>query len=220
MRAFRAFIFRLRGLFQSPHKDADFSAELESNVALHTADGIRSGLTPAEARRQALIRLGGAEQTRQAHRERRTLPSFEELAQDVTYSVRVLRKNPAFSVVTILTLALGIGANTALFSIVNSVLLNPLPYPHPDELLAVHESKANLTQGSISYPNFVTGSATTKTLAALAIAHQRRFTLTGSGNTERLPGDYVSSDFFTILASSLLSAVSLRPAKTKLVAAR
>ena len=199
MRQLRALALRLRGLFRSQRADADFAAELDAHIALHTEAGIRAGFTAEEARRQALIRLGGAEQTRQAHRERRRLPLLETLGQDVVYGCRVLSRNPAFATVTILTLALGIGANTALFSIVNTVLLNPLPYPHPDELLAVHESKANFDQGSISYPNFRDWQRNNKTLAALAIAHQRRFTLTGAGQAERLPGDYVSSDFFSIL---------------------
>jgi predicted permease len=199
MRQLRALVLRLRGLFRSRRADAEFAAELDAHVALHTEAGIRAGLSPEEARRQALIRLGGAEQTRQAHRERRRLPWIETLAQDVAYGCRVLSRNPGFAAVTILTLALGIGANTALFSIVNSVLLNPLPYPRPDELVAVHESKANFDQGSISYPNFRDWQRDNKTLAALAIAHQRRFTLTGTGDAERLPGDFVSSDFFSIL---------------------
>ncbi|MGO9337921.1 MAG: ADOP family duplicated permease [Terracidiphilus sp.] len=198
MRKLRAFFFRLSGAFRR-RTDQDFAAELASHVALHTEDGVRNGLTPAEARRQALIRLGGAEQTRQAYRERSRLPWFEELGQDISYSVRVLRKNSGFALVIVLTLALGIGANAALFSIVNTVLLNPLPYPHPEELVAVHESKANFDNGSISYPNFRDWQRDNKTLAALAIAHQRRFTLTGTDDAEPLPGDYVSSDFFSIL---------------------
>jgi predicted permease len=199
MRQLRALLNRLRGLLSRGGAEQDFNAELESHVALDTDAGIREGLTPAEARRRALIRLGGAEQTRQAARERRRLPLLETLAQDVAYGCRVLSRNPGFALVTIFTLALGIGANTALFSIVDSVLLNPLPFPRPDELLAVHESKANFEQGSISYPNFRDWQKDNTTLAALAIGHQRRFTLTGSGDTERVAGDYVSSDFFSIL---------------------
>jgi predicted permease len=199
MRKLRAFVLRLRGLFGTRRADDEFAAELETHLALHTDEGLRSGLTLTEARRHALIRLGGAEQTRQAWRERRRLPFLEELGHDIAYSVRVLGKNPAFALITILTLALGIGANTALFSIVSSVLLNPLPFPQPGELVAVHESKANFAQGSISYPNFRDWQRDNKTLAAMAIAHQRRFTLTGMGDAERTPGDYVSSDFFSLL---------------------
>jgi predicted permease len=199
MRKLRAFVMRLRGLFAARRADEEFDAELQSHVVLDIDEGLRTGLSRQEARRQALIRLGGAEQTRQARRERSRLPILDELSHDLAYSLRILAKNPGFALVTIFTLALGIGANTALFSIVNSVLLNPLPFPHPGELVAVHESKANFAQGSISYPNFRDWQRDNKTLAAIAIAHQRRFTLTGMGDAERTPGDYVSSDFFSIL---------------------
>src|SRR5580658_3645107 len=99
MRQLRAFAIRLRGVFLSRHREADFDAEIESHVALHTDDGIRSGLAPAEARRQALIHLGGAEQTRQAHRERRTFLWIDDLLQDLRYGLRMMARNPAFTAV-------------------------------------------------------------------------------------------------------------------------
>jgi len=199
MRTLRALWSRFMGMFWPGSAESDLADEIESHVALHTDDGIRAGLSAEEARRRALIRLGGVEQTRQTYRERRGLPWLETLGQDVAYGFRVLRKSPGFALTTIFTLALGIGANTALFSIVNGVLLNPLPYPRSSELVTVHASKANFDQGSISYPNFRDWQRDNKTLAALAVAHQRRFTLTGVGDAERLQGDYVSSDFFPIL---------------------
>jgi hypothetical protein len=104
---------------------ADFAAELESHVALHTDDGIRAGLTPAEARRQALIRLGGAEQTRQAHRERRTLPWLESLLRDFAYGLRTLGKHRGATAIAILSIGLGIGANATIFSMVSRFVLRP-----------------------------------------------------------------------------------------------
>jgi len=137
MRKLRALWIRLCGLIGARRDEDDFAAELESHVAMHTEDGIRAGLTPAEARRQALIRLGGAEQTRQAYRERRTLPWLENLGRDTRYALRQLRKSPGFALLAIGTLALGVSANTAIFTVIESVLLRPLPYAHADRLIFI-----------------------------------------------------------------------------------
>ena len=123
------------GIIGAQHDDEDFAAELESHIAMHTEDGIRAGLSPEEARRQALIRLGGAEQARQTYRERRTLPWLESLIRDAHYALRQLRKSPGFTLTVIVTLALGIGANTAVFTLFDQVLLRMLPVERPKELV-------------------------------------------------------------------------------------
>src|ERR1700677_2876776 len=104
MRTLRAFGLRLLGLFLGRRPEDDFTAEIESHVAMHTEDGIRAGLTPEEARRQALIRLGGAEQTRQAYRERRGLPWLETLLHDLGYSLRRLAKAPTLTAIAVLSI--------------------------------------------------------------------------------------------------------------------
>jgi putative ABC transport system permease protein len=125
---------RIRG---NRRRDIEFNAELESHVAMHTDDGIRAGLSPEEARRQALIRLGGAEQTQQAYRERSTLPWVENLLRDVRHALRGFRRNPVFTITAIATLALGIGTTTAVFSVVDRILFRSLPYAHDDRLVSV-----------------------------------------------------------------------------------
>ena len=137
-RTLRALWLRVRGMFGSGRVGGDFAAELESHLAMDVEDGVRAGLSREEARRQALIRLGGLEQAKIAQRERRGLPVVEALGRDVAYGVRTLRKNPGFAVVSILVIAIGIGANAALFTVVRSVLLRPLPFADPDRLVMLY----------------------------------------------------------------------------------
>ncbi len=196
MRKLRALSLRFRGLFKRIH---DLDAELESNLQLHTDDNIRTGMSPEEAARQARMKLGGIEQTRQAMREQSTLPNLVNLSRDVSFAMRTLAKHRVFTCIAVLTLALGIGANTALFSVVNGVLLNPLPYPHAEELVTVHASKQNFAEGSISYLNFRDWQRDNKTLAALAVSRGTGYSLTGMGDTEEVRAELVSSSFFQIL---------------------
>src|SRR6202000_1385199 len=124
---------------------------------------------------------------------------LDEFLQDIRFAVRTLRKSPAFTTIAILTLALGIGANTALFSVVNAVLLNPVPYPHPEQLVMIHESKPNFRTGSISYPNFRDWQRDNRSFSAMAVTRGTGFTLTGLGEAEVLNGKFISSDFFSLL---------------------
>jgi predicted permease len=121
------------------------------------------------------------------------------MLQDLRFALRMLAKSPAFTAVAILTLALAIGANTALFSVVNGVLLNPLPYPQPDQLVTIHESKPNFNTGSISYPNFLDWQKQNQSLSSMAVSRSFSFSLTGLGPAEQAQAQLVTSDFFPIL---------------------
>jgi len=137
MRNLRASWMRLLGLFGLRRSDEEFEEELGSHIEMHIDERVRSGLSPAEARRQVLMHLGGAEQTRQVYRERATLPWLEGTLYDVRYALRGFRRNPIFALTAIVTLALGIGATTAVFTVVDRILFRSLPYAHEDRLVSV-----------------------------------------------------------------------------------
>jgi len=143
MRTLRALWIRLRGMCGARPADEEFAVELESHLQMHIEDNQRSGMSPEEARRQALIRLGGAEQTRQAHRERRGLPWLETLVGDLAYSLRRLAKHPAVAAIAVLSIGLGIGANATIFSMVSRFVLRPAPVGNPSTLLAIQRRGEN-----------------------------------------------------------------------------
>jgi predicted permease len=132
------------------------------------------------------------------------------LWQDVKFGLRSLAKTPGFAAVAILTLAIGIGANTALFSVVNTVLLNPLPYPHSEQLVTLHESKPNFATGSISYPNFKDWRDQNNSFSGMAIYRPEAMMLTGAGDAEVLNGLYISADFFPVLGVQPVAGRFLR----------
>jgi len=135
---------------------------------------------------------------------------------DVRYAWRMVRRSPAFALIVVFTLALGIGANTSLFSIVNAVLLNPLPFPDPDQLVAIHESKQNFESGSISLPNFFDWQRDNQAFAAMAVSRPVSFTVTGRGDAERVRGEFVSSDFFRLLGVQPILGRTFNPGEDRI----
>lgn len=200
-----------RRLFHKEQTERQLDAELAFDLEQRTGDYIKRGISANEAARRARIDFGGVEATKQQCRESRRAHVTETLAQDLRYGLRMMRRSPAFTAVVVLTLALGIGANTAMFSIVNTVLLSPLPYPHPEQLVTLHESKQNFQYGSISYPNFLDWQKENRTFSAMTVIRNSGFSLTGTGEGEQVSGLFISSSFFEMLGVAPTLGRDLRP---------
>jgi len=199
MRKLRALWMRLSGLL-SATRDDDFAAELESHVTMHTEDGIRAGLSPEEARRQALIRLGGAEQTRQAWRERRTLPWIESLLRDLKYSLRTLCKHPGATAIAVLSIGLGMGANATIFSMVSRFVLRPAPVGDPSMLLALHITydKGQCCE-NFSMPVYTDVRNQAQSFSGVAAYNELiPASIGGNGEPERVWGQATSANFFDV----------------------
>jgi predicted permease len=149
--------------------------------------------------RRTRLEFGGLDQVKEACREARGIHFIEILIQDVRYGLRQLRRSPGFAIIAVLTLALGIGANTAIFSVVNGVLLNPLPYSEPDRLVTVDARKPDFPRGSISYPNFLDWHRMNQSFSFFAVSRLSGYQITGAGEPEELNAAMVTSDFFPML---------------------
>jgi len=194
---FRHLVSLFRNLLHRRREDRELDAQVRAHALLLADENVRAGMSTQEAQRQARLELGGVEQIKEGVREIRAGHMVETFFQDVRFGLRILRKNPGFATVAILTLALGIGANTAIFSVVNGVLLNPLPYPQAEQLVMLHESKPNFATGSISFPNFLDWQKENRTFSSMAIQRSgSSFILTGLGEAEQVNGTFVSSEFF------------------------
>ena len=193
----------LRNLFRKSRAERDLDDEVHAYLQELTGEKIRSGMRYEDARRAAAIELGGVEQVKESVREIRRGHMLEELMQDVRYAARTLRNNPGFAAVAVLALALGIGANTAMFSVVYGILLRPLPYPDADRVAVVymHWLPWDNPRGNMSMADFLDWKSQTTSFEdpSLYAAMGQRFDLTGGGASEQVYGASATAGFFTTL---------------------
>ena len=201
MTGFHSWFCRLIGLFQKKRCDAEMSEEIRQHLDGLIERNLAAGMSPDEARNAALRQFGGVEQIKEIAREQRVWMWPEQVWQDVTFTCRLLRKSPAFTFVAILTLALGIGANSAIFSVVRAVLLKRLPYPEPERLVILNEYTSRNANVHFSWPDFADLKAQNHSLQSVAAYRQKHFSLTGAGEPVLIRAGEVSASFFSLLGA-------------------
>ena len=199
MKELRTWWSRVAGIFSKRRREGDFSDEIEAHVQMQVEDNLRSGMNPVEARRAALVKLGGLEQTKQAYRERGTVPFLEGLRLDMRFATRQLVKNPAFAMTAVLVLALGMGASLAIFAFVDATLLKPLPYWKPSQLVGATESVAMIPRADLSYDDYLDWKRRNDVLTSLDVYNQRGYMLTTHEGVQLVMGARVSDGFFKTL---------------------
>lgn len=197
----RVLASRVRALFAAPRLDRDLEDELRSHIEMETEANVRRGMTPAEARRRALLEFGGIAQTAEIYREARAVAWVEAGLQDIRYALRGFRRTPGFTVVAILSLALGIGVNTTLFSLVNMLILRPLPVEDPGQLVTFSsQQKGNFPMPVFSYPEYrdIRDQASPWLSGVLAYCTGLDG-LSADGHADRVITHYVTGNYFTLL---------------------
>ena len=205
MAHWRSITARLRSLLANKRVEEDLAREVASHLTLLADDFERRGMSRAEARLAARRAYGGVEQAKQAHRDERSLLWIEQTMQDMRYGLRTLSKSPGFTITVVLTLALGIGACTAIFSLVNAVLIRSLPYGDPEQLVYLFSPNPSLKIPAEvicpSYGDFYDLKREAKSYADMSNFEQAQFSVTQQGTTLRIGGARVDDDFFSTLQS-------------------
>src|ERR1041385_8824604 len=210
MTRWRLFLSRL---FRRSQLDRDMDEELQFHIAARAEALEKTGLSPAEALRAARVEFGGLERYKEEGRAARNFQVLHDLHADVRYGLRMMRKAPGFTAVAVLTLALGIGANSAMFGIVYGLLYRPLPYPEEGRIASVHMSFSpqNSPRGNLCVADFLdwqNGNTTFEKVAAYGIS---RFALTGEGGPEEVAGATVTADYFSILGIQPILGRNFQP---------
>jgi macrolide transport system ATP-binding/permease protein len=213
MARFRRVLSRLRAsLFPRVRREDDFAEELESHVQAMADEHIRLGIAPEEARRQAQLRLGGIEATKEGWRDQRRLPVFDTLARDLRFAVRALRKTPAFTAGAVLTVALTVGATTAIFSVVYGVLLRQLPYRDAQRLFWIWVDVPGRGRTGFNVPDFIDYRDSNRSLSGFAGYFAYSANLSDESAGERLQGIRATGNLFEVLGARASRGRLLEPA--------
>jgi putative ABC transport system permease protein len=195
-------IARLRGMLQRKRLDQDLDDEMRAHLEMRAADNLAAGMSPEESRYEAQKRFGNTTLLKEDARNADIVGWLDEAARDFRYALRMLRRSPGFTIVAVLTLALGIGANTAIFSVVNSVLIRPLPYHDPAGLVMVWENDSlhpTTPHNTVSPPNFLDWQSRNTVFSDMAYIFDEHDSLTGNGEPEEVVVQDVSANFFSVL---------------------
>ena len=211
MSSLLSFFQEFRNLFRRDDLDRDLNAEISTHLELAIEENLKSGMTPEEARRRALIQFGGTQQAKENHRDSRGLPLLESFFQDLRFALRTFLKNPGFTAIAVLTLALGIGANAAIFSVVRGVLLRPLANRDEDRLLYIRQSASGIGDAdtAFSVPEIKDIGTGLKTIKALGTLSALDFTVVGLGEPRAIRSGVVDGNYFDV--------VGLRPVLGRLL---
>jgi putative ABC transport system permease protein len=207
MRTLRAALMRLKGTFARSRHERDMAAELESHLQLHIDDNVRAGMTPVEARRLALLKFGGLEAIKEQHRDRGGYPAVSHLLQDLRFATRLLRKAPAFSVTAIVTIALAVGVNAAIFTVLNAAALQSLRTPQSRDLAAVALSLEGGTKGRgvhgmrsmLSWPEFLAVRDQTRALEGTMAFNPFNAVTLSAGEPRQMLATVASCEYFDVL---------------------
>lgn len=195
-------VARVRALLRREREDAELDAEIRFHLDMETEKLVRRGFGPSEARRRAMVAFGGVDRFTEQSREERGARVLTDFAQDLRFGLRQVRKRPAFSMITALTVGLGVGATVLGFAIADAVVLQPLPYPHPDRLVRIQEENPEGDPYSLSAANFLDMAAATRSLSGVAAFSTRRMAVLGAGEPLQVRGMMVTPDYFRMLGAS------------------
>ena len=200
MRTLRRFFKRLTSWATTQQDEERLQAEIAEHLAMQTAENIQAGLSPIEARRQAMLKFGGVEAMKEEYRDQKGLPFLETLAQDLRYAFRQLAASPGFAFIAIATMALGVGATTAIYSVIDATLLHPLPYPNPSELVRIEDDLLGVgaEDVSVSVPEWK-DLENSGIFQSVALDYFNPVNLTGSAQPTRVTFKGVTPNYFAML---------------------